>query len=634
MRIAVVGLRGGPTGQPIEGHFGEAGGTIGRAAGSTLMLDDPERTVSRVHAQVVCRGGNFFIVDRGSNALLCNGQPLGAGNEAPLNNGDRLVIGSFELQVHADAGARPMASPTHAFAGGAGAAPAADDPFAGLLDGLVAPTPAAPAKPAPKLDQPIPGLTSAASANPMEFRAAQAPDPFADLLGPGPSAPAGGGIPDDFSDLGIPKGGASSSIDALFGLDSTTRGSDPFANSLLADPLSQPNTATGNDPLAALQNVAKPTSAAHGNHVSMLNQAFVAPTASPAVASTSASALPDLVLDDFSDLLGPQTTPQAAPAPTPKPAAASPSAPALPDLVLDDFSDLLGPQTTPQAAPTAAPLVPAAKTAAAVAPILPPEPFLDPVTMPPSAPAKAPAPAPAGPSAAARAAVGQASDSELLAAFLRGVDSNHQMPVALTPGLMERIGGMLRSATEGTVHLLLTRQEIKREVHAAVTMIGSQNNNPLKFSPTVEVALGHLLGPNIKGFMPAPEAMRDAFNDLRAHQLGVMVGMQAAMDHMLSRFTPEALEKTDCRKVGAGFAVFSQSQGQAVGPVLCVARVHSGRNQGRLEQAVWGSFLQSLRRTNEPAQGAVRQAIAPPTDKGEPIGSRNRSAIPPRRTRL
>jgi FHA domain-containing protein len=390
----------------------------------------------------------------------------------------------------------------------------------------------------------------------MEFRAAQAPDPFADLLGPGPSAPASGGIPDDFSDLGIPKGGAPSSIDALFGLDSTTRGSDPFANSLLADPLSQPNTATASDPLAALQNVAKPTGAAHGNHVSMLNQAFVAPTASPAATLPSSASRPDVVLDDFSDLLGPQTTPQAAPSSTQKPAVNLPSAQALPDLVLDDFSDLLGPQTTPPAAPVVTAPTPAL---AAAAPTLPPQPCLDPVTIAPSAPARAAPTAPAGPSVAARAAVGQASDSELLAAFLRGVDSNHQMPVALTPGLMERIGGMLRSATEGTVHLLLTRQEIKREVHAAVTMIGSQNNNPLKFSPTVEVALGHLLGPNIKGFMPAPEAMRDAFNDLRAHQLGVMVGMQAAMDHMLSRFTPEALEKRIAEK-SALDSLFSASR--------------------------------------------------------------------------
>ncbi|RIX73854.1 type VI secretion system-associated FHA domain protein TagH, partial [Acidovorax cavernicola] len=147
--------------------------------------------------------------------------------------------------------------------------------------------------------------------------------------------------------------------------------------------------------------------------------------------------------------------------------------------------------------------------------------------------------APPAPAAAARAA----SDDELLAAFLRGLASTHQPPEMLTPGLMERIGSMLRSATEGTLQLLLTRQEFKREVRAEVTMIAAQANNPLKFSPTVEVALAHLLGPGVRGFMPPEAAMRDAFDDLRAHQFGVMVGMRAALAHVIGRFEPAELEK-------------------------------------------------------------------------------------------
>ena len=146
--------------------------------------------------------------------------------------------------------------------------------------------------------------------------------------------------------------------------------------------------------------------------------------------------------------------------------------------------------------------------------------------------------APARPSAPAH----PASDDELLAAFLRGLGSNHQPPEALTPALMERVGAMLRASTEGTLQLLLTRQEFKREVRAEVTMIASQANNPLKFSPTVEVALAHLLGPGVRGFMPAEAAMRDAYDDLRAHQFGVMVGMRAALAHVIARFEPAELE--------------------------------------------------------------------------------------------
>ena len=117
------------------------------------------------------------------------------------------------------------------------------------------------------------------------------------------------------------------------------------------------------------------------------------------------------------------------------------------------------------------------------------------------------------------------------------------MPVKLTPELMERVGAMLHTATHGTLQLLQSRQEFKRTVHSEVTMIVAAANNPLKFSPTVEVALAHMLGPKIGGFMGAEDAMNNAYADLRAHQFGVMVGMRAALSHVLGLFTPDQLEK-------------------------------------------------------------------------------------------
>lgn len=108
---------------------------------------------------------------------------------------------------------------------------------------------------------------------------------------------------------------------------------------------------------------------------------------------------------------------------------------------------------------------------------------------------------------------------------------------------MERIGELLRTATDGTLQLLHTRQDFKREVRAQVTVIAAQANNPLKFSPTVDMALAHLLGPGVRGFMPADAAMRDAYDDLRAHEFGVAVGLRAALAHVIEQFSPERLEK-------------------------------------------------------------------------------------------
>ena len=495
IHIAVITRQGAPAGQPIAADFGPNGGTIGRADTNTLVLVDPDRTVSRVHAQVLCREGQYFVIDRGSNPMQCNGVSLGSGKEAPLADGTRLVVGSFELSVRMTAAAPPaLAIPNTVMSAPTAAAPASasDDPFADLLAGLG--PPAAPAA-GPGAAVASHGKAAApASADallfpdPMESgsRNAQAAqvDPFANLLGPTPSsAPSAGlGALDDFSDLGAPPAhGKAAGIDELFGGmgGGGGIGGDPLALSPLADPLLQPNTASSADPLAALQSAAPATPTPRSDHVPIDQFGFTPPRA---------------------------VTPPPPPPPPP------------PVEALPQFDDITG-----QPVRISGPEV-------ASKPFEPPPP-------PPPLPVQR-VPAPAAPRAERTA-----SDDELLAAFLRGLASTHQPPEMLTPGLMERIGSILRSATEGTLQLLLTRQEFKREVRADVTMIAAQANNPLKFSPTVEVALAHLLGPGVRGFMPPEAAMRDAFNDLRAHQFGVMVGMRAALAHVIARFEPEELEK-------------------------------------------------------------------------------------------
>jgi FHA domain-containing protein len=114
--------------------------------------------------------------------------------------------------------------------------------------------------------------------------------------------------------------------------------------------------------------------------------------------------------------------------------------------------------------------------------------------------------------------------------------------LVLTPALMRLLGRLLHEATRGTVDLLVARAALKREIRAEVTMIVTRENNPLKFSPSAEVALGHLLSPPSRGFMEPDRAMRDAYDDLRAHQFGFLAGMRAALEGILKRFDPAGLE--------------------------------------------------------------------------------------------
>jgi type VI secretion system FHA domain protein len=118
---------------------------------------------------------------------------------------------------------------------------------------------------------------------------------------------------------------------------------------------------------------------------------------------------------------------------------------------------------------------------------------------------------------------------------------------------MNLVGSVLREAIGGTLQLLLARALTKREVRAEATVIVAKENNPLKFSPTVKAALTHLLMPHGRGFMPPVNAVKDAYNDLRSHQFGIMAGMRAARTSVLARFDPAELEQrlTEKRKLSS-----------------------------------------------------------------------------------
>lgn len=73
-------------------------------------------------------------------------------------------------------------------------------------------------------------------------------------------------------------------------------------------------------------------------------------------------------------------------------------------------------------------------------------------------------------------------------------------------------------------------------------MIQARNNNPLKFSVTAEDAVGALLTPNRPGYMAPLAATKEAFRDLKSHELAVMAGVQTALLALLKRFEPAALE--------------------------------------------------------------------------------------------
>jgi FHA domain-containing protein len=213
---------------------------------------------------------------------------------------------------------------------------------------------------------------------------------------------------------------------------------------------------------------------------------------------------------------------------------------------LDPFASLaaLAPAPTDAAglfggAPAAAPVAPTPAPTAAVRAAAE---FMAPAQAPAARAAAAGTTTGHYPAARQAAPAATADVQALYEAFREGLAAPDLKFETLTPELMRLIGSLLHEAASGTVDMLVARAALKRELRAESTMIVARENNPLKFSPTAEVALQHLLSPPARGFMAAAPAMRDAYTDLRAHQFGMVAGMRAALEGVLDRFDPAALE--------------------------------------------------------------------------------------------
>jgi type VI secretion system protein len=102
-------------------------------------------------------------------------------------------------------------------------------------------------------------------------------------------------------------------------------------------------------------------------------------------------------------------------------------------------------------------------------------------------------------------------------------------------------GATFRVMTEGLREVLMSRAAIKNEMKIEQTTIRPRDNNPLKFSVTVDDALVALLSER-PGYMPPVSAASEALADVKSHEIAVMVGVQTALLALLKRFDPDALE--------------------------------------------------------------------------------------------
>jgi len=160
-------------------------------------------------------------------------------------------------------------------------------------------------------------------------------------------------------------------------------------------------------------------------------------------------------------------------------------------------------------------------------------------------PAAAPAQPPAPQSPAATHSADDGDYTRAVRLFLQAAGVPELESRALAdPEFVQHAGELLREAIAGLLKALVARALTKGELRLDMTMLSAVENNPLKFSPNAHEALTHLLAPRAaSGYLPPLRAVREAYQDLEAHNLAVMAGMRAALLGVLQRFDPVKLEK-------------------------------------------------------------------------------------------
>ncbi len=401
-------------GRPVSMKGGSL--TVGRGPSNDLVLPDPEKTLSKSHFVIEDHNGNVLIVDLSTNGTFLNYSKIALGRTpTPLNNGDVLTAGGYEMVVEIGADL-------------------------------------------PSFEDSIPQPAQQAGVSPGQSQ--NAPDPLALLDDAGP----GGDFLDDLLGGDAPKGpGQISTPDPMDELLPPLDDDDPF----FAKPKDAHADMGGSDPM----------------HNPSPSDAFTAPQS-----SGGANLIPD---DWDDDLLSPSGGANSDPFAEPQDTKPAPPPPTKP---------------TPGAQPAEAPAPEAAK----------PEP-----------------PAPAAASA---------SDHAAARALLEALEVDDlRIEDADLPATMGRMGRVLRAMISGLREILMTRTSIKSEFRIDQTMINAGGNNPLKFSISADQAIEALVKPRVKGYLAAEEATEQALNDIKAHEVAMVTGMEAALKGVLARLDPEIL---------------------------------------------------------------------------------------------
>jgi type VI secretion system protein len=135
-----------------------------------------------------------------------------------------------------------------------------------------------------------------------------------------------------------------------------------------------------------------------------------------------------------------------------------------------------------------------------------------------------------GPPSAVVIQTGATSSDAVMAALLEGLGIERANIGSHTPPEFARlIGTLLRDALQGTMEALRAQSGVAQQIPAAMKSIGTRGNNLLESFPDAASALVHMLGSGGNASLAQGAMLREAFIDLRNHELACAAAMHATL---------------------------------------------------------------------------------------------------------
>lgn len=156
------------------------------------------------------------------------------------------------------------------------------------------------------------------------------------------------------------------------------------------------------------------------------------------------------------------------------------------------------------------------------------------------------------------------------------------------------IGAVLRTTVEQLSLLLKARAAAKVLAKSAHrTMIGAEDNNPLKFVPGTDDILEIMFARRRAGYLDARHSVEDAFRDLKAHEIATYAAMQAALSRLLDDLSPEAI----ARKIPP--ASFSSRKSQAWDALVATWRTMEDKHENGMLDVFLAYFAEAYAKADK-----------------------------------